>query len=325
VSCTSLSTGILTISGANTFTNLTLGSGTNTSSQFIFSANQTITGTLTGNGNSVVNRAYYRSSVRGTARTLTAATVTMTNIDLQDITGAGAGSWDLSAISGGSGDCGGNSSITFTTPANQYWVPTAGTSTGSESQPTRWATSSGGTAGTGRSPLPQDTAYFDANSIDAGSRTITQDKPRIGAHIWTGATNTPAWAKTTTCAVFGEITMINAMTQSGTAAYTFEGRSSNTLTAGSTTWTNPITIDCVNSVGTLVFGDNIVSSSTFTPTSGTASAASKTIEFTALGTLGDGQLNLVSSTMNFSAGGWSISGSGTGGGLAANPMKGFIV
>jgi len=268
LSCTSLTTGNLTIGGANTFNNLTLSCGANTTSQFIFSANQTITGTLTGNGNSVINRAYYRSSVKGTARTLTAATVTMTNIDLQDITGAGAGSWDLSAITGGSGDCGGNSSITFTTPANQYWVPTGGTSTGSEGDATRWANASGGTAGTGRSPLPQDTAYFDVNSIDAGSRTITQNKPRIGAHIWTGVTNTPTWTTSTAASVFGSITLVSGMTLTGSSqAYTYEGRGSSTITCGTKSWAKSWTVNCA--AGTLTLGDAFLSTAGVIVSSGT--------------------------------------------------------
>jgi len=278
---TALTTGAIVFTGANTHANLTLSCGANVSSQYQLGANQTVTGTYTSNGNSVINRAYIRSTVRGTARTISAATVTVTNADFQDITGAGAGSWDLSAISGGSGDCGGNSGITFTTPANQYWVSSGGTSTGSMSAVTRWASSSGGTAGTGRSPLPQDTAYFDANSIDAGSRTITQDKPRIGSVNWTGVTNTPAWTKTTTCDFHGSIIMSNSMTQSGTSAYTYAGRGSSTLTGGSTTWTNPLVIDCVNSAGTLTLGGNFTSSSTLTGTSGTfAGASTYTTSFT---------------------------------------------
>lgn len=266
---TALTTGVTTFTGANTFATLTLSNGAGTTGSYQFGANQTVTGTWTGAGNSVINRLYYRSNVKGTARTLSAATWTLTNIDLQDTVGAGAGNKDLSAVSGLSGDCGGNSGWTLTTGASQYWVSSAGTSTGSESAVTRWANSSGGTAGTGRSPLPQDTAVFDANSIDAGSRTITQDKPRIGPHIWTGATNTPAWTKSTVCAFFGEITMIAGMTNSGTQAYTYEGRSSSALTTAGQTLTNALAVDAVNAIGTLTQGDATAVSSTLTVTSGT--------------------------------------------------------
>lgn len=269
VSCTGVTSGKVTILGANTHATLTLSRGSATTSEYLLGANQTVTGTFTSTGGSALNRGFIRSNTRGTQRTISAATVTCTNLDLQDIVGAGAGSWDLSAITGLSGDCGGNSSITFTTPANQYWVPSGGTSTGGESAVTFWSTSSGGTAGTGRSPLPQDTAIFDANSIDAGSRTITQDKPRIGTHNWTGATNTPAWTKSTVAMFFGSITLIAGMTQSGTSAYSYEGRGTDVLTTAGLTWTNPINVATSPSAGSLGFAANTTSSSTLTVTSGT--------------------------------------------------------
>jgi len=34
-----------------------------------------------------------------------------------------------------------------------------------------------------RVPLPQDTCYFDANSFDSGSQTVTQNMARIGGVI----------------------------------------------------------------------------------------------------------------------------------------------
>jgi hypothetical protein len=322
-SCTSMTTGSLTISGANTFTTLTTSNGSNNTSFYSLAANQTVSGTWTANGNSVINRVLIRSSVKGTARTITAGTVTVTNIDLQDITGAGAGSWNISAVSGGSGDCGGNTGITFTTPVNRYWVTSGGTSTGSFSVTTRWSASSGG-AGGATAPLPQDTAYFDANSIDAGSRTLTNDKPRMCAMDWTGVTNTPAFAKTTACSLFGLLTLVNGMTQSGTVNYTIESRSASTITAGSTTFTNPLIIDTASA--TVTFGDSITSSNTLTLTSGTASATSKTLTFTSLGTGATCTLDLVSSSLVLSATGTTISGSGTGGGggLAGNPLGGFV-
>jgi hypothetical protein len=71
------------------------------------------------NGNSATNRVLVFSGTLGTPRTITAANVSVTNADFRDITGAGAGNWNLSAVSGGSGDAGGNSGITFTTGQTQ--------------------------------------------------------------------------------------------------------------------------------------------------------------------------------------------------------------
>jgi hypothetical protein len=52
----------------------------------------TVTNNLVINGNSGVNRLLVKSDTLGTQRTITAATVSITNADFQDIKGAGAGS-----------------------------------------------------------------------------------------------------------------------------------------------------------------------------------------------------------------------------------------
>lgn len=340
LSATVLSTGSLTITGANTFSTLTLSCSSNAASTHILGANQTVTGTFTSNGNSVINRTFIRSNVKGTARTITAATVTVTNIDLQDITGAGAGSWDLSAVTGGSGDAGGNSGITFTTPVNRYWVASGGTSTGAFSATTRWASSSGG-AGGSTSPLPQDAAFVDANSIDAGSRILTNDKRRMGSLDFTGVTNTPEFAKSTPCSFFGNITLSNSITQTGTAAITIEKRSAATFTPGSTTFTNPLVIDTAGNTVTL--GNNLTSSGSLTLASGTLAAGAYTSSWTTLTASGgdmtisanatftatptiSGTSTLTATSASFIFGTTlTITGAGSGGGLAANPMKGFIV
>lgn len=292
------------ITGANTFANLTITGIVSQTGFLTLSSNQTITTALTINGNSVINRVLIQSNTLGTARTITAASVTVTNADFQDITGAGAGSWNLAAITGLSGDCGGNSGITFTTPATSFWVPSGATSTGSFSAVTRWANASAGVAGTGRAPLPQDTSRFDASSIDAGSRIITQNMVRIGTVDWTGVTNTPAWTKTTNCVFFGSITLVNGMTQSGTNQYTYGGRGSNTFTRASTTWTNQLNINCIG--GTLTSQDSFVSSSTFSLTSGNYIANSGGCTFTTASISGS-----VTRSIDMGSGTWTLSSTGT--------------
>jgi len=148
-------------------------------------ANTTISGTFTVNGNSGVNRVLVYSNILGIARTITAGTVVVTNADFQDIIGAGGGSWNLSVVTGGSGDCGGNTDITFTTADDWYWN---GSGTQNFSDYTYWytATNGGGSQmASTRPPLPQDTCYFDGNSID-GATTVDQDMPRIPGIDFTG-------------------------------------------------------------------------------------------------------------------------------------------
>lgn len=196
----------------------------------------TCTGTFTCNGNSAINRVLVQSNTVGTARTITAATVTVTNSDFMDITGAGAGSWDLSAITGNSGDCGGNSGITFTTAATQTY--TGGTD--------NWSTAAKWTS---RVPLPQDDVVM--SGVTGG--TITADMPRLGKSIdWTGASGTPAWASgSLVISIFGSITLISAMTISGTGVMTLAGRGSFTITSAGKSFTQPPTLTAPSGTYTL--------------------------------------------------------------------------
>lgn len=254
LSDTSLTTGNPTITGANTFGTLTLSNGAGNSGSYQLGANQTVTGTFTANGNSVNNRDFIRSTVKGTPRTITAATVVASNLDLQDIVGAGAGSWNLSAITGLSGDCGGNSGITFTTPISTYWTG----HTGNWSLNTNWKTTSGG-ATTARTPLCQDTAVFDANSFNAGSQTATFDtsaSPRTGPINFTGVTNAPTFAiGTVSLSDFGSLTYGSGMSVSGSGTITFEGRSGGTITTASVT--TPFQFAFNSASGVYQLGDNL--------------------------------------------------------------------
>lgn len=222
----------------------------------------TIAGTLTINGNSATNRILVLSSVVGTARTLTAATVSVTNTDFQDITGAGAGSWDLSAISGGSGDCGGNSGITFTTPATQTWNGTSGGN---------WSAN----AWSGRVPLPQDDVVI--NAAFSGGQTVTADMPRLGASIdWTGATGAPTWAYSTGVNIYGSLTMISGMTFSTSGnSVTFTGRSSYTVLSAGNTFGSNFSISAPN--GTYTLSDAILVTGNFIVNYGTFTSADQTI------------------------------------------------
>lgn len=148
----------ITFNGTNTFNNLTCNAPTSGIKTFIFAGNQTVNGTLTVAGTTQVIRIAVRSSVPGTARTLTVATLSAANCDFTDITLAGAAS---PASPSGAGDCGGNTNITFPSPKTVYWNLAGTTNINSNG----WAATSGGVPNIANYPLPQDTAIFD----DAGS------------------------------------------------------------------------------------------------------------------------------------------------------------
>jgi hypothetical protein len=119
VSITSTSAGTHTINQSNTFNSLSITAPASAGlRQVSFTADQTITGTLTAAGATAVRRIMLRSNTVGTTRTLTVGTLSADDCDFRDITIAGT-------AAGGSptraGDCGGNSGVTFPAPKTVYW------------------------------------------------------------------------------------------------------------------------------------------------------------------------------------------------------------
>lgn len=251
------------VTDSNTFLSLSSTGSAAKGNQLIFGANQTITNFTTTSSSIAANRIWVRSSVKGTRRTLSISGSTSASYtDLEDI--GISPSVDLSSATGGSGDCGNNSGVTFSSPLTCYWVGTGSVFTNT----TRWFTTSGGATAT-RVPLVQDTAVFDANSISTGSQTITFDGRRMPKIVTTGVLNTPTLAFTSTPnRAYGDIIIDSSTTVTGTVGLTIAGETSITLDTGGVAWpANPLTQD--QATGTLILKGNLVSSSTFTQTSGT--------------------------------------------------------
>jgi hypothetical protein len=249
------------VMGGGTLANLTR-TGTAAKSDILQVTNNiTVTGTLTINGNSTINRVLFQSSTVGSARTITAAAVSMSNVDVMDITGAGAASWNLSAITGGSGDCGGNSGITFTTATTNYRRGAGG----NWSALTGWANTPGGTASSGRIPLPQDTVVVDASA----TATVTADMPRLGKDLsFTGFVGT--WSVSSAPnALFGSLTLVAGMTLSGSQPLTFAGRSACTLTTAGKTFGFTNTLSAPGGTLTLQDAWTITGASGLSVTGGT--------------------------------------------------------
>lgn len=221
----------------------------------LLSGNITVTGTLTVNGNSATNRIIIWSNIAGTARTITAAIVSVTNVDFMDITGAGSGSWNLSNVPGGVGDCGGNSGITFTTPATQTW---SGTSGGN------WSTN----AWTTRVPLPQDDVVI--NTVFSAGQTVTADMPRLGKTIdWTGVSGSPVFTIGINCSVFGSLTLTSGISGNVTGVFTitYAGRSNFTITPVGKTFNSSFNISAPG--GTYTLMSNMINTAQFSVTNGT--------------------------------------------------------
>lgn len=172
----------------------------------------TSTGTLKIEGNSTTARLLLQqanaapsihSPVGDGKLTINVAGIETKFVDFQDCIGAGAADWDLTKqATDSSGDCGGNSNITFTTAATQTWTNPAG---GNWNDINNWS---------GRVPLPQDDCNMGiAYDNEATLKTIITNMVRAGKNIdFTGAT----WGgnlKFTqgSTAIFGNLTLVSGM------------------------------------------------------------------------------------------------------------------
>ena len=235
VTFSNITAGTKTITGANTFNNLTFATRASVTAldTVVFSANQTVNGTLTlGNPISYTFRRFLKSDVTGTQRTITVASVAaFTAMDFQDIVIAGA----AAPISGTSvGNAGNNSGITFAAPKTVYYNNTAGTNWAA----TVWAATSGGAAATGNFPLVQDTAIIENTGLNSGA-TITNSTPMLmGTVNFSTRTLPMTWALTSVPQFYGPLFLSSAVTITGqtirtgtaTTTYTISGTASGVLT-----------------------------------------------------------------------------------------------
>jgi hypothetical protein len=273
----------------------------------IFSANQTINGTLAVAGATAVRRIFVRSNTLGTTRTLTVNSLSADDCDFRDIEilGAAAGSSPTRA-----GDCGGNTGITFPAAKTVYWN-LAGAQNWSA---TGWATSSAGTPDINNFPLAQDTAVFDeaAGSV-TGTITInaawnigTFDASlRTSAMTLTTGSNAPV--------VYSDWKFGTGVTSSSTTGIvTFSGRGTQTITSNGVSFGCPVTINCATGTVQLADALTLIAARTLTLTSGTFDAVTYNVT-TGLVSVGGFALKMGTGT-------WTLSGIGTVWSFSAFPI-----
>ena len=196
-----------------TFNNLSLtytGGGIATANFYddiIVNANLTVIGSNANRSRLLISNPYI-----GSQRTITVnGSIVASNVDFRDITLAGTANRDLSTISGGSGDCGGNSGITFTPAIDCYIKHTSGSMNVSDA--TKWVTTDGGTT-QARVPLMQDRAWGTANSF-TGTATINMNCPRIGSIDLSGVNQAVTFALANNVESYGSYILGDNITQSG--------------------------------------------------------------------------------------------------------------
>lgn len=251
--------GTITVAGAGcSFNNLTRTGTASLTGVLNLPSSITITGNFTITGDSSINRVLVQTSSIGVTTTVTntGATQIWSNADFRDVSLTTI--YDASAISGGSGDCGGNSNITFTTATPKFAV-----AAGNWSSTSTWSLSNGGSSGAAI-PLPQDSVTINGNS---GVGTITQDMLRTGKNVdLTGYTGTIAIS--VVMSTYGSWTQSSSLTSSGAGTINFEGRGSHTVTSNGKTFGQRLIFSSFG--GTYTLNDAINSiNSAFTITNGT--------------------------------------------------------
>ena len=264
----------LPITGANTFHNLSFPAWVQNGKQVSFDSNITVTGTLTCPVSGTIvggYRNFLASATIGTPITITAAAVSLTDVDFRDIVGAGAASWSGTRL----GDCGGNSGITFPAAKTVYMVGTTQTTF----QAALFSTTSGGSTSTANFPLPQDTAIINNNSISSG-QTLTLFAAQYGNLDFSGLTNTITLSTNSvngTIGFYGNFTGSSSIT-SGATAYgiNFQNRTAKTFTSAGITFNCPFAINTV-AASSLQLLDNVTTTAATTLTQGTLDLNNKTL------------------------------------------------
>jgi len=267
VSFTSAAAGTTTITGANTFNNLTQTSmGTTGIKVVALGANQIVSGALTlGAANTAIRRIQVQSSVIGTQRTITlnGSLAALADVDFRDIGAAGtvATPWTGTRLGNGLN----NNNITLTAAKDVYWNLAAGGNWAVAG----WALSSGGAVSVNNFPLAQDKAIIENTGLNT-SATITIDQAWwIGELDLSTRSNAMTLANTTrTPRIYKNVTLSSAVTMTGTGVWSFVGQgTTQILDVNTATFTPPITIDSPS--GTLQVAENTTCSGAVTLTQGT--------------------------------------------------------
>jgi hypothetical protein len=213
-----------TLTGANTFYNLTITGAAAITAQISGTGNQTVTNTLTITGaNATSQRVLIQSNTIGTPRSLTfdPSKAVISNADFQDINCPNA--IDLST-NYTVGNCGGNTGITFCPSLDLYIKHTSGAM--SVSNTSKWVLADMTTAG--RVPLPHDRSWGISASF-TGASTLTCDVPRIGSIDLSGVDKPVTWALGNAISCFGNYVLGVNITQNGNFLLSLRGRSTYNL------------------------------------------------------------------------------------------------
>lgn len=311
VSFTNVSVSSVSLTQEGTYNNLSfVGRTTAGIYSVILSADQTVNGTLTLNGGTTaVMRTFVRSSVIGTARTISCAAIVLQDIDFRNIAFTGGAVPVNGSGTRRLGDCKGNSGITFPAAKTVYW----NLSSSSNWSATGWATSAGGTPAANNFPLAQDTVIFTSTSPVSGSTITISSSYNIGTiDMSARTTNTMSLSVGSACAVYGNWINGTGITLSGANTMTFAGQSSQSITSAGITFGLLVTINSPGGSVSLqdAFSTNLSTSGFLTISAGTFDANGYNL--TSTGTNGTiVSVTTSTRTIAIGSGTWTIAGTGT--------------
>lgn len=269
------STQSVTLANNHTFNNFTFNFGASTGAEpnILLSADQTIIGTLTitgtpgglNSGRVTIAPSVFNGSGAALARTVTAAVVSLTNVNFHYINAQGASiPWTGSSMADGRG----NSNITFDAARTLYWIGTTG---GWESN-ANWSFTSGGPRAS-TWPIAQDTVIFDANSIKKANQVVGLSRRFLCSNMDASAvTNTPVFALGTfNPGLCGSVNWGVASVTGTGATLTYIGTGNHTITHNGTTYGTGMNVTLGCGVGTYTLQDdlNMPSNMAFTFSMGT--------------------------------------------------------
>jgi hypothetical protein len=228
--------------------------------------------------------------------TITAAAISIINIDFADIIAAGAAiPWTGTSV----GNCQNNTNITFSTSRSIYAV-----GAGSFSTTVGWSTISGGSSGQ-NPPLPQDNVFMDGNS-PAG--TYTMDAPRLCANFTcTGFTRTLTMTSGLNYSIYGNVTLGSGMmfNNSGSSIMILAGRGNYTLTTNGISIPYYLSLTCVT--GTYTLGSALAIGGPFNFISGGINTANYSVSSSNItGTSGNVRTMTLGSTVWTCTGNWNM-------------------
>ena len=255
--------GTVTLPTVNTYNNLTFTNGSTTPSVVTVTSTQTINGAFSSVSANASTRLTVQSATDGVQVTISAGSVSLTDVDFQDIYASGASiPWTGTRL----GNLGNNTNITFSAGTTKYWSLVAGGNWNAIA----WATSSGGTPSANNFPLPQDTCIIQNTGLNTSATITINSNWSIGTIDMSTRTNAMTLAIGTTLPnIFGNWINGSGVTITGTGTVNFIGQDAvQTITGSGVTFTPNISVNTIAQTVRLGSALTLGATSTFTLTSG---------------------------------------------------------